>query len=74
MPTSKDSKEREWQVREGVAALVKAEEIKKDKKLYAECQAEMAKQHQALMMAMGKGGNGKALRDMVSMMKEEEEY
>ena len=64
--------EHKYKVEEATRTLIKSEEIKKDKKLYAECQKEMGKQHQALMMAMGNMGNGKALRDMVKMNEHEE--
>ena len=63
--------DRKYEVEDATRTLIKAEEIKKDKKLYAECQKEMTKQHDSMMRAMGMG-NGKSLKAMLKNRHEED--
>lgn len=59
----------DYKVEDGARTLIRAEEIKQDKKLYALCIAEMKKQHRALVRAMG---NGESLKDMITNMNKED--
>mgnify|MGYP001612402289 CR=1 FL=1 len=43
----------DYKVEEGTRTLIRAEEIKQDKKLYALCQKEMTKRMSAMHRAMG---------------------
>ena len=59
----------QYQIEDGARTLIRAEEIKQDKKLYEACQKEMAKQMSALHRAMGES-KGKSL---MAALKEKEE-
>lgn len=69
MEESKDNGVDEWKVRDGVDTLLKAEEIKADKKLMPLVQKELSKKHKALM----KISSIQDMRDAYQDMEEEGE-
>ena len=63
MPATEVSKtDRDYEVEEAARTLLKAEEIKQDKKLYSAALKEMKRQQSALSRALGEG---KSLREVL---------
>lgn len=75
MAKHREQPEEDWdyKVEDGTRTLIRAEEIKQDKKLYAECLKEMEKQHSALMRAMGEN-RGKSLMAAMGKNKQPVDY